>query len=65
MSASSSDEELIRQLRGAVARGWCDDQNCIKEMDAVLAESIVQELMLSLSPDCHPSRALPLRRVFV
>lgn len=61
---STTDDELTKQLRGAVARGWCDDRNCNKEMDAELAESIVQELLLSLSPDCHPSRALPLRRIF-
>lgn len=60
----SEDDELVQQLRGAVARGWADDRNCFKEMDAVLAESIVHELLLSLSPDCHPSRALPLRRIF-
>ena len=57
-----SDVALVQQLRGAVARGWCDDRNCNKEMDVELAESIVHELMLSLSSDCHPSRALPLQR---
>lgn len=57
-----SDDMLLQQLRGAVARGWCDDQNCYKEVDSVLAESIVKELMLSLDPDCHPSRKLPLQR---
>lgn len=58
-----SDAALVRQLRGAVARGWCDDRNCLKEMDSDLAESIVKEILLSLASDCHPSRALPLRRI--
>ena len=60
---TETDEVLIKQLRGAVARGRCDDRNCLKEFDSVLAESIVTELLLSLDPDCHPSRALPLFRV--
>ena len=58
-----SDELLIQQLRGAVARGWCDDKNCNKEMDCDLAESIVQELLLGIDPACHPSRAIPLQRI--
>lgn len=62
IGAATDDPEtlLTRQLRGAVARGWCDDKNALKEMDTDLAESIVKELLLSLDPACHPARALPL-----
>lgn len=37
-------------IRGAVARGWCSEENSHKEMDCVLAEAITQEI-LKLSPN--------------
>lgn len=40
-----SEDELRERLRGAVARGWCADKNANKEMDADLAEAIVEELL--------------------
>lgn len=55
-------DELAQRLRETVARGYCDDKNCNKELDSDLLISIVHELMLSLEPDCHPSRALPLHQ---
>lgn len=66
-SHNDANGTLVRRLREIVARGWCDDRNCNKPMDPVLAESIVKELLLSLDPGCHPSRSLrdvimPLRR---
>ncbi len=34
-----------RAIRGAVARGWCTEENAHKEMDVALAEAITQELL--------------------
>lgn len=34
----------IQEVRGAVARGWCDEKNAHKEMDGHLAEAISQEV---------------------
>ena len=51
---------LEQKIRETVARGWCDDRNCTKEMDADLADSIAHEIMLSLSPTCHPDRRWPV-----
>lgn len=39
----------IQEIRGAVARGWCHDQNRHKEMDADLAEAISQEIRKMLN----------------
>lgn len=38
------DEGAMDEIRGAVARGWCSPENSHKEMDAVLAEAIAQEI---------------------
>lgn len=54
---------LEQRLRETVARGYCDDKNCNKELDSDLLNSIVHEIMLSLDPSCHPSRKLPLAPV--
>lgn len=35
----------LKELRGAVARGWCHPKNSHKEMDADLAEAIVSEIV--------------------
>jgi hypothetical protein len=51
---------LERRIRETVARGYCDDRNCYKEVDTDLLNSIVQEIMLSIDPMCHPSRRLYL-----
>ena len=51
---------LEQKIRETVARGWCDDRNCMKEIDTVLADSIVHEIMLSLSPSCHSARRWPV-----
>jgi hypothetical protein len=34
----------IAEIRGAVARGWCDPANSSKAMDIDLAEAISQEM---------------------
>lgn len=41
------DDRLTREqeIREAVARGWCDPANSHKEMDVILAESIVREVL--------------------
>lgn len=46
-------EQTVRQ---AVARGWCDPANSYKNMDAILAESIVREICALDAPDgsCRP-----------
>jgi len=51
---------LEQKIRGTIARGYCDDQNCMKELDSVLLDSIAHEIMLSLSPTCHPDRRWPV-----
>lgn len=38
----------IEDIRGAVARGWCDDKNRTKEMDSDLAEAITKEIWAML-----------------
>lgn len=38
-------QTLIESVRGAVARGWCDEKNEKKEMDVDLAEAIVREVI--------------------
>lgn len=38
-------EELIKEIRGAVARGWCHPKNAKKEMDSDLAEAISKEII--------------------
>lgn len=45
-SPKMDDDGLSREqaIREAVARGWCDPANSHKEMDAILAESIVREV---------------------
>lgn len=40
----SGTAEREREIRGAVARGWCSDKNRFKGMDVDLAESISQEV---------------------
>lgn len=41
--------DLVQKIREAVARGWCSDGNTHKEMDAELAEAIVQEVRQSIA----------------
>jgi len=38
------EEELVEEIRGAVARGWCAEVNEHKIMDVDLAEAIVEEI---------------------
>lgn len=59
MSPDQQDALAVR-LRETVARGYCDDKNSHKVLDGDLLHSIVHEILLSLAPDCHPSRRLPL-----
>lgn len=49
--------ELIEQVRGAVARGWCHPKNGHKEMDADLANAIVEQVM-QLAALAPPATAL-------
>lgn len=50
--ADVSDAELL----GAIARGWCHPKNSGKEVDADLAEAIVEEVraILALRPHAVP-----------
>lgn len=43
------DKVTIEGVRGAVARGWCTDENSGKEMDVDLAEAIVREVYALLA----------------
>lgn len=47
MTAREALEQMIRE---AVARGWCDPANAYKEMDTILAESIVREVLAASLP---------------
>lgn len=42
MSDGATD---LEELTGAVARGWCHPENADKQMDAELAEAIVDEVL--------------------
>ena len=44
----------IREIRGAVARGWCDPKNSAKVMDVDLAEAIRQEVHKIFIADKEP-----------
>ena len=37
-------DDLLENIRGAVARGWCANVNAHKNMDLDLAEAITQEI---------------------
>jgi hypothetical protein len=52
-----SADDLIRQ---AVARGWCSDVNCYKEMDVDLAEAITREVIAALPAVAPGVRVKPL-----
>ena len=42
------------EIRGAVARGWCDPKNSSKVMDTDLAEAISQEVHKIFIADKEP-----------
>jgi len=42
--AQADEEELVEEIRGAVARGWCAEANEHKIMDLDLAEAITEEI---------------------
>lgn len=44
----------ISEIRGAVARGWCDEKNSAKVMDTDLAEAISQEVHKIFIADKQP-----------
>lgn len=41
-------DATVEDLRGAVARGYCHDENQHKELDGDLLNAIVDELMVLL-----------------
>ena len=43
------DRITVEGVRGAVARGWCADENAAKEMDPDLAEAITREVYALVS----------------
>lgn len=45
---------LEQQVTEAVARGWCHPKNAHKEMDADLAEAIIEEVVRSFTPAQMP-----------
>jgi hypothetical protein len=47
-------EVPINEIRGAVARGWCDEKNSMKIMDTDLAEAISQEVHKLFIADKSP-----------
>jgi len=44
----------MEEIRGAVARGWCDPKNSHKEMDTDLAEAISREVHKLFIADQEP-----------
>ena len=42
---TATRDQLVADIRGAVARGWCAPRNTHKEMDCELAEAITQEII--------------------
>ena len=41
---------LEKQVRQAIARGYCHPDNSTKEIDPVLIEAMVQEVVKTLTP---------------
>ncbi len=46
---SPGDRITLEGVRGAVARGWCAEENAAKEMDPDLAEAITREVYALLA----------------
>jgi len=53
----------ISEIRGAVARGWCSQENTHKEMDVVLAEAIVREIVLLIAKQGGKAGGMNMKEV--